>query len=158
MSKTELTQDEYSVLLIASSGEYMMPIGRWEAPVEALVKRGLLYRHDKFNNTITEAGKKAIAAREKVDDRALEQAINNIAQARTLPVHPIAKPRFVQSALPQESVELYQSKAVLVDIAANALVMAAKSCEEWDSGHRGDREAILRQMAEVVSKRALDYL
>jgi hypothetical protein len=57
---TDLTQDELTVLMIAAEGQSMMPIGRWEAPVESLVKQGLLRRADKFNNFITEAGRKAV--------------------------------------------------------------------------------------------------
>lgn len=65
----ELTDDERTVLLIADGGESMMPLGRWEQPVEHLVELGYLERHDKFNNVITEKGRLAInAAEEGVSD------------------------------------------------------------------------------------------
>ena len=34
---TDLSQDELTVLMIAATGERMMPIGRWEAPAKSLV-------------------------------------------------------------------------------------------------------------------------
>ncbi len=52
-----LTDDERTILMIADKGESMMPIGRWQQPVEHLVELGYLHRHDTFNNTITEAGR-----------------------------------------------------------------------------------------------------
>jgi hypothetical protein len=63
---TQLSDDEFTVLSIAAEGESMMPLGRWEQPVEHLVELGFLEQHDKFNNTITSAGK--IALREHKDD------------------------------------------------------------------------------------------
>lgn len=80
---SDLTADELTVLMIASKGESMMPIGRWEAPVESLVARGYLKRNDKFNNVITDAG---LAACEKLEDdgiRDLIDANNRIAHAKT---------------------------------------------------------------------------
>jgi hypothetical protein len=65
----DMTDDERTVLMIADQGESMMPLGRWEQPVEHLVELGFLERHDKFNNTITSAGRKAIGkANDEVDD------------------------------------------------------------------------------------------
>lgn len=72
----ELTNDERTVLMIADQGESMMPLGRWEQPVEHLVELGYLERHDKFNNTITLAGKKALGeANEAVDNDAAKALI-----------------------------------------------------------------------------------
>ena len=34
-----LTDDERTVLMIAAQGQSMMPLGRWETPVEHLVER-----------------------------------------------------------------------------------------------------------------------
>ena len=62
---TELTQDELTVLLIASQGESMMPIGRWQAPVESLLKRGYLHANDRFNNVITPEGRAAAELTER---------------------------------------------------------------------------------------------
>jgi hypothetical protein len=79
---TDLTQDELTVLMIAAEGQSMMPIGRWEAPVESLVKRGLLRRADKFNNYITPAGRKAADAKDNANIEAVINARNEITYAQ----------------------------------------------------------------------------
>jgi hypothetical protein len=79
---SDLTQDELTVLLIAAEGESMMPIGRWEAPVQSLVAKGYLHANDKFNNFITDAGRKACKQGEDDDVRALITANNNVVEAR----------------------------------------------------------------------------
>lgn len=71
---TDLTDDEFSVLLIAARGESMMPIGRWEKPVEDLVAKGYLFRANLHNNTITPKGRVALEKRENVDARTLIEA------------------------------------------------------------------------------------
>lgn len=76
---TDLTNDEYTLLLIASQGESVIPIGRWEKSVESLVERGLLHRYDRFNNVITDAGRAAMKAREAQDDGDLKQALRSVA-------------------------------------------------------------------------------
>lgn len=68
---TDLTDDEFSVLLIAAQGESMIPIGRWQKPVESLVAKGFLFRQDQNNNTITNAGRRAVEARDNADAKAL---------------------------------------------------------------------------------------
>ena len=73
---TELTADERTVLEIASHGESMMPIGRWEQPVEHLVELGFLDGPDRFNRYITDAGRKALEADvDKADDAFAKQLI-----------------------------------------------------------------------------------
>ena len=64
---SDLSQDELTVLLIAAKGEPMMPIGRWKAPTEQLVKRGYIKPHPHpgdptghFNNYITPEGRAAV--------------------------------------------------------------------------------------------------
>ncbi len=59
-----LTPDELTVLLIAAEGEPIMPIGRWRAPAESLVAKGLLQPRPHagdptgfFNLHITAVGK-----------------------------------------------------------------------------------------------------
>lgn len=73
---TQLSDDEFTVLLIAAEGESMMPLGRWEQPVERLVELGYLERADKFNNYITPAGKAAVAEHNKI----LEAADDGLAR------------------------------------------------------------------------------
>ncbi len=69
----DLNQDELTVLLIAAKGEPMMPIGRWRAPAESLIAKGLIQPRPHagdptgfFNLHITAAGK-AQAAQEESD-------------------------------------------------------------------------------------------
>lgn len=69
-----LSDDEFTVLLIAAEGQSMMPIGRWQAPVEALTERGLL-AGDKFNRRITAFGLQALKDRDKQDDKAYTQIL-----------------------------------------------------------------------------------
>lgn len=72
----ELTDDERTVLMICDQGEALAAIGRWEQPVDHLVEMGLLQRGDKFNNFITDAGRKAIVeANEIVDDNFARTAV-----------------------------------------------------------------------------------
>ena len=77
---SNLSQDELTVLMIAAQGESMMPIGRWEQPVESLIARGYLHRNDRFNNVITDAGRKAAAQDE--DDTARQMIETNNAIVR----------------------------------------------------------------------------
>ena len=74
MTATEpaLSDDELVVLSIAAEGESMIPIGRWEEPVKRLVTLGYLWSADKFNNLITERGRKRWAAE---DDREIDAII-----------------------------------------------------------------------------------
>lgn len=78
----DLSQDELTVLLIAAEGESMMPIGRWEAPVESLVHKGYLRRVDRFNNYITDAGRKAAEETEKANFKAVINTNLNISDVQ----------------------------------------------------------------------------
>ncbi len=60
-----MTDDEMTVLMIASQGESMIPIGRWETPIRALTERGLMRSFDSVNYVITDAGTKAMQAEER---------------------------------------------------------------------------------------------
>src|SRR5712671_5672839 len=71
----DLTQDEITVLLIAAKGEPMMPIGRWRAPAESLIAKGLIQPRPHtgdptgfFNLCITAAGKAQAAQEESEFD------------------------------------------------------------------------------------------
>lgn len=70
MSAT-LTQDEFTLLLIAAEGESMMPIGRWKEPLLALTERGLMHKNDEANYEITAEGRKACDERNADDDKSL---------------------------------------------------------------------------------------
>lgn len=76
-----LTQDERTVLMIVARGEAMMAIGRWKAAILSLVKRGLMIRHDDFNNVISDAGRAAIEATERAVDEEVKAAFSRAAPA-----------------------------------------------------------------------------
>lgn len=73
-----ITDAEYSVLMIAAEGEYMLAIGHWEAPTKALLDKGLM-KCEHINGgpqyTITAAGREAVAARSAADDKQLTDAL-----------------------------------------------------------------------------------
>lgn len=75
MSESELTIDEYTVLMLADDGQYMAPIGRWKAPIIALAQRGLLRKLDEVNYVVTLEGTKARAERDKADDDAMRELL-----------------------------------------------------------------------------------
>lgn len=79
---SDLSQDELTVLLIAAEGESMMPIGRWEAPVESLVHKGYLRRGDRFNNYITDAGRAIAETRNREDFKAVIETRNKVVDAQ----------------------------------------------------------------------------
>jgi hypothetical protein len=58
---SDLSDDELTVLMIASRGESMIAIGRWKQPTESLIAKGYLQSSggDNFNCIITEAGRAA---------------------------------------------------------------------------------------------------
>src|SRR3979490_14498 len=78
----DLTQDELTVLLIADEGGSMMPLGRWQAPVESLIVKGYLHANDQFNNVITEAGRKACGKAEDDNVRSMVDANNAMVMGR----------------------------------------------------------------------------
>lgn len=67
-----LSEDERAVLMIASAGQSMIPIGRWERPVLSLAAKGYLRKLDDVNFEITDAGRAAsLSAEREVDARLL---------------------------------------------------------------------------------------
>lgn len=78
-----LTDDEYTVLMIHQEGGSVAAIARWEKPCDSLVARGLLTRHDKFNHSITSAGRQAVKEREAQDDQALRGVVQKVGDAAT---------------------------------------------------------------------------
>ena len=79
---SDVSDDEYTVLMIMAKGQSLAAIGHWEKPLDALVERGLARRLDKFNNIITTEGTKALGAREQADDEALKSLVPQIATAQ----------------------------------------------------------------------------
>jgi hypothetical protein len=85
-----ITDDEFTVLMIAAKGEYMLPIGRWKPSIEALTERGLMvgqHLNGGLQYTITRAGKAAITEREQEENKQIGQLIersNSIAVVKKL--------------------------------------------------------------------------
>lgn len=73
----DLSQDEFTVLLIAAEGESMIPIGRWKAPILALTERGLMRKDDDVNFSITQKGRAAIVERDHEDEAALSKLLGS---------------------------------------------------------------------------------
>ena len=126
----DLSQDELTILLIAAEGESMAAIGRWEAPINSLVEKGLLLRGDKFNNFITPAGKAAAKKDEDANYAALLETGTKINNAR---------------AMAQQSVEQ----------AAQHLVIAGRATAQLTGDNPKDA---MRQWATAAIKRALEIL
>lgn len=74
---SQLTDDEYAVLMIADQGQHMLAIGRWEKPVKNLVACGYMRKVDDVNYLITDAGRQAMQSRDKEDDAALLTVFNH---------------------------------------------------------------------------------
>lgn len=136
----DLTPDEKTVLLIAAQGEPMMPIGRWKAPTESLVKKGFMKPRPHpgdptghFNHHITPIGQLAVYETEKEDDRELRSLITH----STVIGHEQKKAR----------AHAEQIAVQLVDLA------------EASSAVTGDNKVeVLRQWARVILERALEIM
>lgn len=129
----QLTDDEYSVLMIVAEGGTIGPIGHWEKPVKALHMRGLLYQHNAWNYGKTEAGEKALAEREKEYDAQLGQILTG---ANALAV-----------AASEARVAAEESAKHL----ANAIRVSAKAAGQT-------REAVARQWSAAIIARALELV
>ena len=70
----DLTDDEFTLLEIASHGESMIPIGRWERPLKALASKGLMFASDSANYVITESGRAALGGHKDDVDTAWAKA------------------------------------------------------------------------------------
>lgn len=130
MDADELTDDEYTVLLIAVQGESMIPIGRWEVPIKNLAKRGLMFRHDDVNYGITYAGRAAARTRETQDDRQLGRALE-------------------MAPAIQNSIRDFAEQAAQL-LAKAAIASAAVTTDT--------PEQAVRKWSEVIRKRAVELL
>jgi hypothetical protein len=72
-----LTDDEYSVLMIAAQGAPMIAIGRWKPSIESLLAKKYLSdpTGDQFNCVITPEGRAAMEAHQGEVDTDFAQAI-----------------------------------------------------------------------------------
>ena len=71
---SDLTDDEFSLLEIASHGESMIPIGRWERPLKSLADKGMMFAADTANYVITESGRAALTGHKDDVDTAWAKA------------------------------------------------------------------------------------
>lgn len=131
---SDLTDDEYTVIMLAEQGRYMAPIGRWEKPILSLAARGFLVdKSQGVNFAITQEGRAALAKHEEAINGDLRTAIegnNKIANART---------------------QMQQS----VEQAALHLSFAARAA----SAATGDSsETAIKKLSELASTRALELV
>lgn len=80
-TQSSLTDDEYTVLLIAKRDDSLLPIGRWQKPVMDLYARGFLRMTRPGNYGITDVGLQVLAGRESDDDRAFANVISQVPAA-----------------------------------------------------------------------------
>jgi hypothetical protein len=128
-----ITDDEFSVLLIAAQGEYMLPIGRWKPSIEALTAKGLMCKQHINGGSqylITKAGRAAINDREREETEVFSVASSRVAQAQ-------------------------KQARELVDEAARALA----NCAKVSSTLTGDTpETSARKWSPLILERALDII
>lgn len=130
---SNLSQDEFTVLLLAAEGESMIPIGRWKAPILALTERGLMKCNDQVNYAITLEGRKACAERNNEDDALLRPLLEGAARLNN------ARTQAQQS----------------VEQAAQCLATAAKSSAIATGD---DVTTSLREWSRVALNRALELI
>ena len=134
---TDLSQDELTILMIAATGEPMMPIGRWEAPAKSLVAKGFLKGRcspqdpeGMFNLHITPEG---VTAAEKGEDDSYRAVLNVGAT--------------IQHEQTKARKHAEQIAVQLVDLAEAASRVTGES-----------RIDALRQWAKVILERSLEMI
>ncbi len=90
-----LTEDERTVLELGTQ-THMIPIGRWEKPIKALIARGLMEAINPVNVVTTDAGKQALENSEtqvfgELVQAALETAYNEIRKDVESAAHILAR-------------------------------------------------------------------
>lgn len=78
---TRLTQDEITVLTIASHGEPMLEIGRWEKPIRHLLALGYMKPNGEAYRVITPEGRAALDDDEEDNTRHLASLIHQAKDA-----------------------------------------------------------------------------
>jgi hypothetical protein len=134
---SDLSQDELTVLLIASKGEPMIPIGRWREPTINLIERGYMKPRPHlgdptghFNNYITPEGM-AAAQQNDADD---------VRDANMLSQSVLREQRKIRANAEQIAVQL-------VDLATASNKVTGD-----------DPKAALEKWARLIFKRALELL
>ena len=130
---TQLSEQEVTLLELHAMGQSIAAIGAWEKPCDALVAKGYLQRHDKFNHSITPAGRAAWEEHDKETDKLLGKMIE------------------------QASVVGATQKGIR-DFAEQAAQLLAQAAKE-SSKLLGDApEAAAKKWSDVIFKRALEVL
>jgi ABC-type Fe2+-enterobactin transport system substrate-binding protein len=128
-----ITNDEAAVLMLAAEGQFMLAIGRWEAPIKSLTEKGMLkleYLNGGPQFTITDAGMVACG---KYDEESTQQ---------------------LALALGKTATALSQTRS-LVEQAAQLLASAVKEASQAT----GDNPEIhLKQWLDIARKRVLNLL
>ena len=125
-----LTDDQFTVLMIANNGDMLAPIGRWKEPVLELTRKGLMQRMDEMNYAITLEGAKAVNERDREDEAALTAVLASGHQVR------------------------YQMQTLVEQAAQNL----AKAARDSSSVTGDDLIYALKQWSEQALKRALELL
>jgi hypothetical protein len=127
-----LTDDELTVLMIASRGESMMAIGRWKQPTERLIAKGYLQSRggDNFNCIITEAGRAACKEGEDAPYKAMIETGSKIGA----------------------------TQAAIRDFAEQAAQLLAKAAKASHQAVGDAPEYAAEQWSGVILRRALEIL
>jgi len=128
-----MTDDEYTILEIASHGNSMLAVGRWEKPVKDLTARGLLNKLDEANYVITPAGREVFAERDRENDQALADVIN---ASRSV-------------------ARLQRTTQDFIEQAAKILADSAKAASQVTGD---DPKVAVRKWTDVMIKRTLELL
>lgn len=77
-----LTNDEYTLLMLAAQGQSLISIGRWEPSIEHLVAINYLHQLDKHNNVITDLGRIAMEHHQDEVDTDMAKAMIKVHNQR----------------------------------------------------------------------------
>lgn len=129
-----LTDDEFTLLLIAKEGQSLAAIGRWEKSVDSLVERGLLHRHDKFNNIITPKGRTVCEQRDTEDAAALVEVAS------------------------RDHGKTQEVQARIQDFIAQAALLLAEAAKTSALLTNDEPKTAARKWADVLLKRTIELL
>ena len=138
----DITDDQFTCLMITAKGDSLAPIGRWKEAVLSLASHGLLEKLDDVNYGITPAGRAACEARDKEDDEPFRQMIethNKVVTAKQLIKREIEKSAAILASIAQASslvtgdAASYAAKKWSAQILERSLEMLSKPTFEADS-------------------------
>ena len=139
----ELTNDELTVLMVASRGESMIPIGRWAQSLKSLAARDYMRARDEANYVITDAGRRAMDEADDANIRAMIVGNNKAADATIIVAASagvLAKP-----SVDPASVQL-AARAIVADAMTGSLLGG------------GTAKEVARRLHDLVWPRCLELL